>query len=492
MGCRWSGVLACLGLVIGSGARLEGQSAPVVRIAGTVFDSVAMKPLVGATVRLVKSDDPATGRTAVSDSVGRFAYENVPTGIWLASFLHPALDSLRLEPAVLRLELTEAGVVEMPLAIPSPRSLIAAACGPAISAEFGLIIGEVRRAGDESPVAGATVEVEWPEWVLVKRTLVTEQMRRTARTDSTGRYVLCGAPAGSTLRTVTSAGADTSGAVEVQVPELGYVLQDFVLGSVEYVTIAQDSLDARTAVARVRRGHATVRGRVTIAAGTVLPGAVVQVIGSGSQVRANAEGEFVIADAGAGTQTIEARAIGYQPDRRAVLLSDGAATEVTMRLSPRTVQLDTVRVTAGREVPWEIRGIERRWRTGLGTFLDSRMVTDRAIGFTTDALRSISGVFIRRMRDGNGQVVWMRGPSGSECMANVFIDGVPTDVGGTGGLSMDDFAQPDMVAAIEVYPRVTMVPAEYLTMASGCGVVALWTKIGTGNVPVLPPKSGRR
>jgi hypothetical protein len=73
----------------------------------------------------------------------------------------------------------------------------------------------------------------------------------------------------------------------------------------------------------------------------------------------------------------------------------------------------------------------------------------------------------------------------------LFVDGMPFDAAGRGGMSIDEFVQPRDVAAVEVYNRPTMVPAEYLTMARDCGVVAVWTRFGTGNVPVLPPKSSR-
>jgi hypothetical protein len=48
-------------------------------------------------------------------------------------------------------------------------------------------------------------------------------------------------------------------------------------------------------------------------------------------------------------------------------------------------------------------------------------------------------------------------------------------------------AAPDEVAVLEVYGRSSTVPAEYLTI-DGCGVVAVWTKRGLGNVPVFGPQ----
>jgi hypothetical protein len=468
------------------------NSAVHARVSGVVFDSLAMKPVPGALVRLVRADDPAVGRSAVTDSVGRYQHDSVPGGTWIATFLHPVLDSLHLEPGLVRLEISESGAVEMPLFVPAARTLVAMSCGAGTSIDAGVIVGEVRRIDTDAPVMGATIEVVWPEWVLAKKKVITDQRRAIATTDSAGRYRLCGAPAGSTLRSVAWSDADTSGVLEVIVPDSGFALQDFALGSVEYVTVPADPSDSLAGTVRMRRGAAVVRGRVTTTSGVALANAVVRVVGSGSQVRTTEQGEFTIPDAATGTQSIEARAIGYSPYRRTVRMSEAAPVDVVLSLAVRQVQLDTVRVVAGRDIPNVVRGIERRWRTGLGKFLDGATVQQRATLYATDALRGMPGVFVRGMDKAFGQDVFMRNNIGRECRASLFLDGMPVDAAGAGGISLDEFARPDMIAAVEVYNRPSMAPAEYLTMARNCGVVAVWTKRGTDNVPVLPPKSDRR
>lgn len=475
---------ALLALMAGSA---HPQTATPAHVFGTVFDSVSMKPLVGAVVRLVRTEDPSIGRTAVSDSGGRFAYDRVASGVWLVSFFHPTLDSLRLEPAIVRLDIVDSNTVVMPLFTPSARSLAIALCGALLPDDVGMLVGDVRRAVDNTPLAGATVEVEWPEWSIVKKRLVTNMIRRRAQADSSGRYALCGTPAGSTVRAVSWIGADTTGAIEVDVPNGGYALKDFAVGTAEYVIVGDDS------PARMRRGRATVRGIVSKPDGTPLANAVVRVIGTGSPARTSSIGEFSITNAGAGTQSIEALAIGYQPVRREVRLRDAASVEQSFSLPVRDVALDTVRVFAGRELPYEVRGIERRWRAGQGKFIDGNTVRDRASAHTTDALRGVGGVEIRPDTYGAGQSVMMRSSFGRLCRAIVFVDGMQMDLAGDGAISLDDFVRPDMVAVIEVYARAGAVPVEYMTMQfGGCGVVAVWTKRGVGNVPVFPPKSLRR
>ena len=462
---------------------------PVVRatITGQVYDSVSRLPLSNATVRIVRVDNPAVGRTATTDVFGRFRYDSVPGGGWLATFLHPVLDSLRLEPGVVRVEINESGAVTLPLSTPSARTLVLGNCRGPQALDMGVVVGEVRRASDDAPLAGATVEVEWPEWVLQRGQLVTDLRRRVARTDSLGRYTLCGAPNGNTLRGFAWNAADSTGAIEVQTPEIGYMVLDFSVAPVQRLAVRPDSTTNNAIVASVRRGRARVSGRVTSLDRRPLANAIVRVIGSGSQVRTNGDGNYVIADAGAGTQTVEARAIGYQPMRLATRLSESVPTSVTLRLPVQRVQLDTIRVQAGRELVPELKGIERRWRTGVGTVMNGAMVRDRSNLFITDALRGINGVTVRQV-GGFGQSIMMRSANGMECSAGVIVDGQALPPSQSASISLDEITRREDIAAIEVYPRPSMVPAEFTSMTAGCGVVAIWTKRATGGVTPVKPK----
>ncbi|MES3034305.1 MAG: carboxypeptidase-like regulatory domain-containing protein [Gemmatimonadota bacterium] len=474
-------------LLAAAPATSSAQQTVRARIAGQVYDSVGRVPLTGATVRIVRVDNPSIGRTTTTDVFGRFRYDTVPGGSWLATFLHPALDSLRLEPGVVRVEINEPGEVALPLATPSPRTLVLGNCRGPQALDMGVIVGEVRQASDDAPLVDASIEVEWPEWVLQRGRMVTDLRRRVAKADSLGRYTLCGVPTGNTLRGFAWRGADSTGAIEVLTPESGYAVLDFSVAPVERLAIRPDSSTNTAIVTTVRRGRASVRGRVTTADRRPLPNAVVRVIGSGSQVRTNVEGTFAIVDAGAGTQTVEARAIGYQPMRLAVRLSDAAPTNLNFRLLVQRVQLDTVRVQAGRELPVELRGIERRWRTGAGTVMDAGMVRDRSNLFVTDALRGINGVTIRQV-GGFGQRVMMRSSNGTECAAGVILDGQALPPSQSASISLDEIVRREDIAAIEVYPRPSMIPAEFTSMTSGCGVVAIWSKRATGGVIPVKPK----
>jgi hypothetical protein len=484
----------------------EAQAPVRARITGIIWDSVTMRPMRGATVRIVRADNLAEGRSATTDVTGSFRYDTVPAGTWLATYLHPVLDSVRIEPAIVRIDITDSSTVDLPLATPSVRTVINLTCRPTLGAEYGMVIGEVRRADDLSPVADANVQMEWPEWVLQRGRMTTDLRRLVARTDAEGRYALCGVPAGNTVRAFAYTRTDTTGAVELDVPPSAYGLQDFRIATLERLIVRLDSTSTSTATATaappaapaaaavtttVRRGRATVRGVVRTLDGRPLSNAVVRVIGSGSQARSRSDGTFSITDAGGGTQTVEARAIGFQPTRIPVQLRDDHVTALILRLSVQRVQLDTVRVVAGKQIAPEVRAIERRWRAGVGVVLDAKAVRERSVLFVSDALRGLNGVSVNQVGS-FGQAVMMRSPfNGAECLASIVVDGQLIPKNDNAQVTLDDLARREDVTAIEVYARANLVPPEFSSLATGCGVVVMWTKRATGGVSPLPPSLSR-
>ena len=248
--------LSCLA----SALPLAGQDPVRVQISGTAFDSISMRPLAGALVRLVRVEGPSVGRSATADSTGAFRFADVPAGAWLDSMLHPVLDSLRLEPGVVRLELTESGDVELPVTTPSVVGVATTTCGVALPADDGLLVGSVRDVSTDAAVPLTEVQVSWPEFLLSGKNLTTVMQARTARADSLGRFAVCGAPRGVTVRARAVLNADSTTEIDVTMPDGGYGLQDLMLARG-----TRDSSDAqgRETTAPVR-GPVTVRGRVTL------------------------------------------------------------------------------------------------------------------------------------------------------------------------------------------------------------------------------------
>lgn len=487
------GALAGLSMAVTPGALVAQQPNDVlVQVVGTAFDSIAMRPMGGARIRVVNAADPVRVRQGVADSAGRFRVDSLEAGRWFATLLSPTLDSLDVQATIARIDVLETGVLEIALATPSARTLVVNRCGT-IAGDLGLFYGTVRSASDESPLAQAMLVAEWPEWVIPRkgRGMVFERKRLEAQADSAGRFAMCGVPAETVVRLHVSHGADSSGVLGVEVPASGFVRRDVALGRVAWVTeVRVDSSVGHTVdTVRVRRGGAGARGRVADINGRAIAGASVRVLGSGREGRADSVGAFTVLDAAAGTQTIEARAIGFQPVRQLVELRDGVTTPVSFTLAPQTVNLDTVRVVAGRSVDPAVGDFERRWRRGgvAGTFMDGETLRRRSVVFVTDALRAINGVRVIPV-GGYGQRIVMRGMSGRECVPIMYIDGIPMHSlgGGVAEMFIDDFVNASDIAAMEVYPRSAVVPAQFADM-NGCGTVAIWTRMRFGGVEPREP-----
>ena len=475
---------------LATSAHLSGQVPVRVQIRGIAFDSISMRPLAGALVRLVRVEDPSVGRSATADSTGAFRFTDVPAGAWLATMLHPVLDSLRLEPGVVRLELTESGDVDLPVTTPSLVGLAITTCGVTLPADDGLLVGSVRDATTDAALPLTEVQVAWPEFLLSGKNLTTVMQALTARADSLGRFAVCGAPRGVTVRARAVLNADSTTVIDVTMPDGGYGLQDFLLA--RGTPDSSGGQGTRTTAAVSNR--VAVRGRVTREDRSPLRGALVRVVGVGSTVRSGANGGFAILDASVGTQTVEARMIGYTPHRRTVQVKAAGADEIVLVLPVQRPQLDTVRVAASRPVSAEVRGIEARARGGTGRFFSGDVIRERSSMFVTDILRGMNGLIVDSGTRGNQVRMRGYGVSDEPCTPWVYFDGALVQVGGNepSSLNIDDFVTRADVAAMEVYSRASAVPAEFASGSTGCGAIAVWSRRATGKASLAPQAIDRR
>jgi hypothetical protein len=143
------------------------------RVAGTVYDSLAWRPLAGARVRItpIVTDDLPTAvgpelvtHTAfdTTDAEGRYAFDSLPAGPYRLEFNHPALDPLRILLPSRDLLLAPGAAVEGALAVPSWPTLARGCVRDGPVREGGLLLGTVRWAGGRG-VPDATLRVTWAD-----------------------------------------------------------------------------------------------------------------------------------------------------------------------------------------------------------------------------------------------------------------------------------------------------------------------------------------
>lgn len=448
--------------------------APGATVSGVVYDSLANRPLAGATVQLVDANDLAGAvRTAIADPLGSFTFSDVPDGRYLLGFLHPLLDSLGVEPPVREVVVAGRRSVHAGVAIPPPQRLLSAICGERAVRDSGaVIVGVVRDARTHMPVAGVAVTGEWQEFVMTREGFKRRVERISATTTETGWFSLCDVPSPGTTTVVAGRGADSTGLVEVAIVAEAVVRRDLYLGPARTVALADTIRRADSATGRprlVQRGDGRLSGTVaSISTGAPLAGAQV-LLTDGPEVRTNERGEWTLVDAPLGTRTLEVRALGYYPERRAVNVVAGAPA-VHVGLSTLRAVLDTVRVTASRWRDEYRFGFEQRRRMGFGRFLGPEEIARRAPVDASALFRGMAGVAVEL------GVINVRGTFG-ECSPAFYLNGVHIASMTQGVLTADDidsWVRPHEIAGIEVH--FEMIPPQFQQMQSGCGSIVIWTK----------------
>ncbi|HEY0930056.1 MAG TPA: carboxypeptidase regulatory-like domain-containing protein [Gemmatimonas sp.] len=435
-------------------------------VSGMVFDSLAYAPLPGATVQFVSAKDPLKVRSTQADSMGRYAIDSLPVGIYLVGLVHTQIDRLGLDGMATPVNVAAGGEVDLPLGLPSPDAFRATKCtDQAPGAPTGVFVGMVRSARGQSLAGPARVRVQYTETTVNSGALERRRPLRTVEASSTGAFTLCGLPPDAVLTTRAYAGSDSSGVVELRVPTSGILIRDMYIGSAERVVTRSESGSST-----VLRGDGRLRGIVRDTAGRPLIGARVSMPGNGAEGAATGGGQFQLDSLPGGTWMLEARAVGFQPRRVAVDVvgNDISMTEISLDAVAPTV--DTVRVRADK---WssQMAGFEQRRKFGFGHFFDESFLEKRNARTIADVLRQAPGVSINPGMNGRDQVT-MRGVNGAgKCVPAVFLDGVNTQV--TDGIIDNVVNQPD-VRAIEVYTGIGGTPIEFQTR-NGCGSVVLWT-----------------
>jgi Carboxypeptidase regulatory-like domain len=428
-------------------ARLAGAQSGGSTVAGVVHDSIGHHPLAGAVVQIVATDSVGrSGRTVVSDSLGRFSFGSVPAGRYLLAFFHASLDSLGLEPSPHEIVVDGGRAVRADLSTPSAARLRDAVCGPS-SSPGAAVIGVVRRARDHVAVAKAEVAGEWVELTLSRDGTARRTPRVAVTTKDNGWFAICNLPRAGTIALSANHGADSTDRIELDVPSEGLIRRELFLGDSALIPL---------------KGVV-----VTTKDGKPIAGARVGIIG-GPETRTNEHGEWMLTGARAGTRVLDVRAISFYPEHRPVDVVTGDDT-VRVALSSFKNVLDTVKVHAQSRREIDNVGFQERRRTGMGTYLTPEDVARRFPIVTSDLFRNVTGV---RYDTHQSDLVFVRGIASDWCAATIYIDGLR--LRDMPGEDIDTWVRPDEIAGIEIY-NGTNTPPQFRTFDS-CGAIVIWTR----------------
>jgi len=457
-------------LTLSLASALSAQ-APGASTIGTVYDSIRLRPLAGARIRLDSS-----GLVAIADADGRFRLDGIPAGSHHLRVEHPIVDTIgiALRSGTMTFGATDTKVAE--LATPSPEALVQRLCSPAWRARGpAALMGRIREADTDRPAVGAKVSLLWFELETVGNLRRVPRVREATVT-SDGTYRICGLPAELEGRAQVIRGNLTGGDVPISFGQDVLVLRSMSIAPIEAIVVGQvkpqpDSTGRPAPVAPPRFvGSARMTGRVTNRANQPIAGARVQLEGTTRVAETRANGEFSLDSLPPGTQTVTVRKLGFAPMDSAVDLSSRETRAVVLSLADFVPMLETVRVNAQRERALDDVGFARRKRLGSGWYLDGNEISNRGALNFSDVVRSAPGISVQR--SGNQQYITSSRDPINGCVA-VWIDGTQWQQLAPGDI--DDFVKPHELAAIEVYSPTTT-PAEYSGANRGsCSTIVVWT-----------------
>jgi hypothetical protein len=308
-------------------------------IVGSVFDSVAQRPLSGARVHLAD-----LGREVVADSMGAFRFDSVGVGVHTVWADHSTLDTLGIYSLGARVDVTPQAVTDVALAVPSFATLWQRACGADLAPREGdgFVFGRLTYGNSARAQSGATIEASWRPRGADGAGRSEPAVRRTASPDSSGSYAICGIPGQQTV-TLSASAADTMTIpVSFRIEPAGIARRDFTLPS--GTAIEQIVADVSAAAPLQPRDGATLVGVVHDSAGQPVRDARITVSGVTGEWRANSNGGFVVRGIPSGTHVVAVNALGFVPNRRLVDLAVHDSAYLAASMTRLATMLSTVRV----------------------------------------------------------------------------------------------------------------------------------------------------
>jgi len=212
----------------------------------------------------------------------------------------------------------------------------------------------------------------------------------------------------------------------------------------------------------------TINGIVLDTRGMPAVGIRIELEGLGRHALSDRDGRFLLADLPAGTHRLKASMIGAADIAERVAVENGKTTEIRLRFSEGSAQLQEVAVV-GKTDAAQMRESPR-----AVSLIDARQFHGRALS-SADLLNTVVGVQVRQGGGlGRKADFAINGMSGSQ--VRFFVDGIPLEQYGAG---LDPSAlPPQLLARAEVYKGT--VPAQLGADALG-GAINLVTRNETAD-----------
>lgn len=229
-----------------------------------------------------------------------------------------------------------------------------------------------------------------------------------------------------------------------------------------------------------------LRGAIQDTAGRPLDGALIEIIGLKRRMFTPSSGAFRFDDVKPGKYWVVARRIGYAPLQTALTFKPGDDREIVFQLDPLPHVLPE-ELVKGDDAAWQRRYGEflGRSRGAFGNFLtrdDIEQARPQYLGdvvrrhmpftssdaFFTPAFADFNRTFTGFRRSGQ---LSTRAALSRDCSPLVSVNGATP----SGVWAVNDF-RPEDVEAVEIYRGNRMMPAQFATWGTECGLVVVWTR----------------
>jgi hypothetical protein len=440
-----------------AGTLAQSPAVSASRIVGVVADSLHRTGLQGAEVLASGVTSPV-----LTDSLGEFSFDKLPSGTYQVGVFHPLLESLGITLATKPFSLGPDSTVSVLLAIPSPSTLAARYCGTAVTETHpAVVVGRVLDADNDMPVTAVAVALSWVDMVVSKQTGVIHTPHELhASTDSSGFFRFCGLTEDLDATVQATYGGVSTG--EVAVSTRGTPL------TFENLTVPSMSVAAPVT--------GIIRGKVLSLDDQPVQGARVEVPMWGGAVLTDKDGNFTLDGVRVGTQLLIIRHVGFEPTRTAVNVTSRQPVEMRVTLGPVVNQLDPVLVTARRNYVLDKVGFSARQRNGDGTFFTADDIAKRNPQYITDMMRSVPGIRVDHyagstsVRTEKLTTILSNG-AGGRC-PTVWVDGNQWH---SAADQIDEFVFPREVAGLEVY-KPGEAPMRFRDIED-CVTIVIWTQL---------------
>jgi hypothetical protein len=213
-----------------------------------------------------------------------------------------------------------------------------------------------------------------------------------------------------------------------------------------------------------------IDGVVTDSALLPLGDATVSFIGSNVRVVTGANGRFRVRDMNPGAYVMIVRRIGFEATSLRMEVSPRDTARPALVLQRTATTLNTVAIRAQR-LTSAMQEFEARRELGFGHFITQAEIDKRGVVDVSDLLTTVPSVMIK-----HDSAMNRRTDGARPCPFQLFIDGVKLPP----GTGINSIAVPKELAGIEIYSGAATIPLQYKpTSGSFCGVILLWTRIGS-------------